>query len=199
VTAVVAMTRRSTHRVSTALLRLLLAFALLAAWVHGRADATDMQATEYQVKAAYLCRFASYVDWPQDSGGNAGAPLVIGVLAADSVVAEMASIAREQLSAGRPIVVRRIEPGGSFDGLSILFIARTHAKRTAEALSALKGRPVLTVTEAEPTADVGSMINFVLVNDKVKFDIALAPAGRGGLKISARLLAVARVVTGRES
>ena len=168
--------------------------ALLAVLVP--AAAAGPQASEYQVKAAYLCKFANYVEWPPAPAGSPQPPFVIGLLASQAIVDEMAQVARGLAVDGRAVVVRRLRAGDGFEGVSIVFIARSDAARVHEALAALQGRPVLTVTEAEPGSDVGSIVNFVVIDDKVRFDIALPPAQRGGLKISARLLAVARVVTG---
>jgi hypothetical protein len=68
------------------------------------------------------------------------------------------------------------------------------ARGLAAALAAGTGRPVLTITAAPPGATTTGMINFVVVDDKVRFDVALPPADAARLKISSRLLAVARKV-----
>ena len=94
---------------------------------------------------------------------------------------------------------RRLERGDSVDGLNILFVARTHAERTAEALRAVRDRPVLTVTESDQGLANSAMVNFVIIDNKVRFDVSLVAAERGKLKISARLLGVARQVEGRPS
>jgi len=76
----------------------------------------------------------------------------------------------------------------------MLFIGQAEGARLGEILAIAKGQSVLTVTESEDALAHGSMINFVFVDDKVRFDVALPQAERGLLKISARLLAVARRV-----
>jgi hypothetical protein len=192
---------RQTQRVSHAR-RLFVAVglsALVAGALTNIARAGDVQASEYQIKAAYLCKFAAYVEWPAASASEATAPVVIGLIASDAVAAEMTSTLQGQSVGDRPIVVRRIDPHGRLDGLNILFIARTHSARLPEALAALQGKPVLTVTESDAPGDSSSMVKFVVIDDKVKFDVALPLVLHSGLKISARLLAVAHVVTGRDS
>jgi hypothetical protein len=173
--------------------------ALVAGGLTSIARAADVRASEYQIKAAYLCKFATYIEWPTASASDATVPVVIGVIASDAVAAEMATTLQGQSAGGRPIVVRRIDAHGRLDGLNILFIARTHAARVPEALAALQGRPVLTVTESDAPGDLSSMVNFIVIDDKVKFDVALPLVVHSGLKISSRLLAVAHVVTGRDS
>ena len=78
--------------------------------------------------------------------------------------------------------------------MQILFIGGSDAGRLSDILASTKGRPVLTVTESEDTFALGSMINFVIVDDKVRFDVALREAELANLKVSARLLSVARKV-----
>ena len=81
----------------------------------------------------------------------------------------------------------------------MLFIGRSDSGRLAEILAAAQGRALLTVTESEEGLELGSMINFVVVEDKVRFDVAPPPAESGNLKISARLLGVARKVVSKSS
>jgi hypothetical protein len=76
----------------------------------------------------------------------------------------------------------------------VLFIGQSDAPRLAETLAAAKGQALLTVTESDSAIAHGSMINFVAEDQRVRFDIAPASAERGQLKISSRLLAVARRV-----
>ena len=160
---------------------------------------SEDQTAEYRIKAAFLCKFGNYVEWPDEPASGAQLPFEIGVLATPAVADEFVAAARGQSVNGRPIVVRRIERGDSLDSVNLLFVARSHAARLGEVLAALKDRPVLTVTESDIVVTPGSMVNFVVVEDKVKFDISLAAAERSKLRISARLLGVARTVMGKPS
>lgn len=177
-----------------ALLRGTAALLLAAGACGARVVAQGVDRAEYRIKAAFLCKFGHYVEWPAQAAGAAPPQFGIGVLATDTVADEVSAAAQGQTVGGRPIAVRRLERDDPLDGLDVLFVARSHAARQAEALAALKARPVLTVTEAEPGA--GAVIHFVVVDDKVRFDVSLAAAERAGLKVSARLLGVARSVTG---
>jgi hypothetical protein len=95
---------------------------------------------------------------------------------------------------GHPVQVRRVERMDASGGAHLLFIDRSRNGQLADTLPQVRGRPLLTVTESEQAFALGGMINFVIVENKVRFDIALAPAEASQLKISARLLAVARRV-----
>jgi len=164
-----------------------------------RAWSADAQTVEYQIKATFLCKFGNFVEWPGPPAAASAAPFGIGVIGPDAVVDEVASAARGQTVNGRPIVVRRLGRGEPLAGLGIVFVTRSQGARLAETLAEARGQPILTVTESEQGVAAGSMVNFVVVDDKVKFDIALPPAELSSLKISSRLLAVARQVMGRPS
>lgn len=157
--------------------------------------AQPVSATEYQVKAAYLLKFGSYVEWPPQAFEQRDSPFVIGVLAADAVAEEVERAAVAAMVEGRPVQVRRLEPSDAgTTGAHMVFIDRSRSGQLADTLALVRGRPLLTVTESEQALAQGGMINFVIVENKVRFDIALAPAEAGQLKISARLLSVARRV-----
>ena len=172
---------------------LLLAALVLAG---GARAGSDDSLVEYQVKAAFVCKFGNYVDWPPPGLGGSGEPFRIGVLASDAVVEEFRRTAVASSVAGRPVEVRRLARGEAPEGIHALFVSRSMAPQLPALLAALQGRPVLTVTELDPGGPTG-MINFVVADDKVRFDILLPPATHSGLKISVRLLGVARRVEGR--
>lgn len=159
----------------------------------------DTQADEYRVKAAFLYKFGSYIEWPGSSFARADSPLAIGVMGADALADELARIVSGRSVNGRSVQVRKLRPGNSIAGLHVLFIGRADSGRLADVLIGARGRAVLTVTESDDGLELGSTINFVLVDDKVRFDVAPPPAESGGLKISARLLAVARKVVAKPS
>jgi hypothetical protein len=122
--------------------------------------------------------------------------LTIGVMDADELADELATIVAGRDVDGRAVVVRRLRDGDSVAGVNILFIGKASDGRLARILTPVKGSATLAVTEVEGALELGSVINFVIVDGKVRFDIALQQATAGSLKISSRLLAVARKVTG---
>src|SRR6266513_4072073 len=159
----------------------------------------DAQADEYRVKAAFLYKFGSYIEWPSRSFAGTDSPVTIGVMGADTLADELAQIVTGRNVNGRPVVVRRLRPGDPIAGLHMLFIGGSDRGWLAEILAAARGRALLTVTESEEGLELGSVINFVVIEDKVRFDVAPPPAESGGLKISARLLGVARKVVSKSS
>jgi len=181
-------------------MRVLLVFAfalLMPVFASAAAIAqSDLQAPEPRVKAAFLFKFGSYVEWPSGAFVSATAPFTIGVMDADALADELATVVAGRNMDGRPVVVRKLHEGDPINGFNIIFIGKAVDGKLAGILSPMKGRPTLAVTESEGALELGSMINFVIVDGKVRFDISLQPAAAGSLKISSRLLAVARKVMG---
>ncbi len=173
--------------------------AVAAGFAGPRLAQADAQADEYRVKAAFLYKFGSYIEWPDRRFARPDSPLAIGVMGADALADELAQIVAGRSVNGRAVQVRKLRPGDPIGGLHILFIGRADDGRLPEVLAAAKGRALLTVTESDEALELGSMINFVVVDGKVRFDVALPPADPGNLRISSRLLAVARKVVSKSS
>jgi hypothetical protein len=174
--------------------RMLLVTALLVA---ATALAQGDRTLEPQIKAAFLYKFGGFVEWPAAAFARAEASFSIGVLGAETVAAELERLVAGRTVQGRSIAVQKLKRGDSLTGLHLLFVGQSEAGRLAEIVGAAKGQPLLIVTETDNALARGSMINFITVDDKVRFDVALPEAERGQLRISARLLAVARkVITG---
>ena len=173
---------------------------LVAAGIAGPCAAqSDAQTAEYRVKAAFLYKFGGCVEWPQGVFAKPDSPIAIGVIGADALAEELARIVAGRTINGRPVTVRKLRPGEAVARLHVLFVGRSDSSRLADILAAAKGQPLLTVTESEEALELGSMINFVVVEDKVRFDIAPPPSESSNLKISARLLGVARKVVSKSS
>jgi hypothetical protein len=165
-------------------LRALGALCLLPAWRGaGAAEA------ERNVKAVFLLKFGGYVEFG-GGGPGAGEPLVIGVFGADDIAAELT-----RLAAGgggtRPVAVRTLRPGDTLAGVHMLFIGGGESDRAGRMLRAAARQGTLTVTEFDGGLREGSVINFRLVDERVRFEVSLAAADKANLKLSSRLLSVA--------
>ena len=169
------------------------ALALLAGGSGAQAD-NDATVAEYRIKAAFLLKFVGFIDWPTGTFDRADAPFVIGVLGGTTLGNELEQIASGRQVSGHPVRVRLLGRGDSSSGSQVLFVGRSEGARLNAVAAASDGVPTLVVSESDGALAQGSAINFVVVDDKVRFDVALRAINRAGLKISARLLAVARVV-----
>jgi hypothetical protein len=148
---------------------------------------------ESEVKAAYLYRFLSYLEWPPPAVEGDASPLVIGVMSADEVYDALKDIAKGRSAQGRPIEVRRVKEGDDSLGIHLLFVG----KPAAAILPQLASRNAIVVTEVDGALRRGAVINLVRMADHVRFEVAPAAAERKGVRISSRMLSVAaRVETG---
>jgi hypothetical protein len=147
--------------------------------------------TEAAVKAAYLYRFLAYVDWPAEALPASGEPIVVGVLGSEAVAQALPGILAGRQVNGRPVVSRSLASATApLERLHALFIGRS--VDAPKVLPRLGNRPVLVVTEDE--IEAGGMLNFVVVDGRVRFEAAPVAAEAAGLKLSARLLAIAERV-----
>lgn len=168
------------------------AVALLAGARDG--EAQTERASEVQVKAAYLYQFGGFVEWPPQAFSGPDGAFTIGLIGAEAMAAELEQIVATRQVQGRQVVVRRLRAGEPLKGLQVLFVGGPEAERLPEILSVARGAPLLVVTETADALSQGSTINFVAVDNRVRFDVALPQAQRRRLRISSRLLGVARRV-----
>jgi hypothetical protein len=176
-------------------IRLKSAFLVLVVFALGATQAFAAPFSIDAVKAAYLFRFASYVQWPQ-SMQNEG-PFLIGVVGADDVAVHLERLLTGMSVQGRTAQVRRVRTPDDLAGLHILYVG-PNVFRSARALRlrAIE-KPILLVTDADDGIAGGAVINFIEANRNLRFEISLDAADRSGLKIDSALLSVAARVDAR--
>jgi len=158
-------------------------------------DGGASQALERRVKAAFIYKFLGYAEFPAASFADPGAPVTIGVLGSDEMAAELARVVAGRHVGGCPVVVRQLREGEG-GSVHLLFIAGNDSARAGRVL---RNSPaaLLPVTECDLGLQQGSVINFRIIDERVRFDVSLDSAERNNVKLSSRLLTVAnRVVKG---
>lgn len=171
--------------------------ACVPCWSAAAQGADETGSLEYRVKAAFLYRFAGYVSWPAAAFVRADAPLTIAVIGSEVLAAELEKAVSGRTVGDRLVEVRRLQSGDSLTGVHVLFVGKTNAVRLAQLAKIAHANSTLTVTEFDGALRQGSVINFILAEQRVRFEISLESAEKSGLKLSSRLLAVAQqVVTG---
>ena len=151
---------------------------------------------EYRVKAAFLFHFAQLVDWPTDSMGESGSPLVLCTIGDDPFHGDLESIVDGKLIGAHMLRVRHLKRVQEIHGCQMLFVGRDEAAHLASLIAEAQSASVLTVGEAENFLGQGGVINFTLDHGKLRFEINLNAAGRARLRISSRLLLLAKNVVG---
>lgn len=150
------------------------------------------QSLEYQVKAAFLLNFTKFIDWPAGAFADADSPLAICVVGKDPFRRVLDDIVQGEVVSGRKLIVRRIGEAPTAQTCQVAFLSAAE-KDVRINFSAL-GPGVLTVGEGQGFLREGGMIAFVVENRRVRFDINQMAAENASLKISSRLLSVARSV-----
>lgn len=151
----------------------------------------DPAVLERRVKAAYLYKFVSYIEWPAGAFADAATPVRIVVLGDEELANELVQITTGRGVEGRPVSIRRTRDAEAAADAHIVFVGRGEFARLRDIVRNLRGRPVMIVTDSPGAMAQGSVINFMLIDRHVKFEIALDEAERRNLKVSSRLLAVA--------
>jgi hypothetical protein len=148
---------------------------------------------EDAVKAAYLYRFAGYVQWPEPGGDTA--PFTIAVLGSPGVAGALAELLPNHPIKNAIAQVREITNIRDLGNAQILYMGSGQAKfvRAAELLDS---RATLFVSDEDRGLELGSVVNFLTLDHRVRFEVSLTAADRSGLKISSELLAVALRVQG---
>lgn len=149
---------------------------------------------EYSVKGAYLFKFGDFVEWPASAFALPDTPLVIAVLGDDPFGRTLDELARGRTIAGRTVTVQRTEQIEEALSAHILYISQSERNKMKPLLPGMQDRHVLTVADFDQP---GIIITFVIDNDKVRFNVNLDQAERASLKLSSKLLNVAKTVRGK--
>jgi hypothetical protein len=154
--------------------------------------------SEYEVKAAFLYNFTKFVDWPPEPK-PAQDPVLICVVGDDPFGHSLDKILEGKLVNGRPLRVRRRSTAEEARTCAIAFISASEKAHLRSILETLKGASVLTVGDTAQFAEMGGVINFVLQDNRVHFEINVEAAKIQGLTISSRLLSLAKIVQNKNS
>jgi hypothetical protein len=149
---------------------------------------------ERSVKAAFLYKFLGYAEFAPSAFADAATPLTIGVAGADELAAELGRIVAGRSVQGRSVVVKTLRENEAPNGVHLLFVGGEDSARLRSILKAGVPQRMLIVTESENGLQNGSVINFKIVEQRVRFDVSLEAADRNSVKLSSRLLTVANHV-----
>jgi uncharacterized protein DUF4154 len=150
---------------------------------------------EDAVKAAFLNRFTAYVEWPT---GAANRPeFRVAVLGAPLVAEELRRQLADRTIKNRPVRIDAVTSAAEAREAQILYVGAGWPGDPAAVAKSLGARPVLLVTDRPRGLDEGGAINFLLIDQRVRFEVSLIAAQHAGLRINSQLLGVAVRVRGR--
>jgi hypothetical protein len=171
----------------------------LHAWENAWCAPPESQSppSEYEAKAAMLLNFVRFTDWPQEAFSSEQAPFVIGVVGKDPFGAVLDNTFSGKSVKGRSFVVKRLTADQYLKSCHLLFVPASEKRHQRDLLNKLRGAPVLTVGETYDFRDHAGVVQFVLKDNTVGFNINLNAAKAGRLHISSNVLRQADGVWGK--
>ena len=153
------------------------------------------QGVEYPVKLAFLYNFTKFIEWPPGSYRDPGAPHAICIVGRDPFSSDIEGDLRTRIVGSHPVEVLTLKPNDTLSVCHMVFIPATENGQADKIVRDLKGSSTLTVGETEGFAELGGIINLTVEGNKVHFEVNQVAAQRAGLKISSKLLSLAKIVT----
>jgi hypothetical protein len=153
-------------------------------------------AEEYSVKAAFLFHFAQFMEWPEGTFKDAKSPLTYCTIGEDPFHGSLDAALQVTPVRVRVLAVLQSKQTLDMQRCQVLFIGAGEKKLLPAILAGVKGNAVLTIGESEHFVQEGGMIGFLLEENKIRFEVNLEAAQKARLKISSRLLALAKNVIG---
>lgn len=140
-----------------------------------------------QVKAAFLCKFALFIEWSPAAFADSDSTFIIGIVGRDPFKEFLDRIAANTMIKDRKILIKRFKRYQKLEYCHILFISDSEEHLLKPILKNLRGQPTLTVGDMKHFIDDGGMINFLMKNDRIRFEINLDAAQNAGLTVSSKL------------
>ncbi len=194
------------------LLTITVALALTAAMLSPCSLAETAPSREYQIKAAFLYNLIKFVDWPKEiTKADKDEPIVIGIIGADPFGKAFEPL-KDKLIEDRKVIIKRfkgiveLQQSGGIESMAshpqldqikkcrALFVSKSENAQFEEITRVLKKHSVLTVADTKGFLEAGGAINFVLEDQKVRFEICVSCAKQSGLNIRSQLLRLAKRV-----
>jgi len=173
-----------------------LMLVVCTAWLVPGDALSQVLSQEYQLKATYLRKIPSFVEWPPSAARTSKTAFQLCNLGDYPFGTRLAQEIGGVTVNGRKIALRWVHKEQELDGCEVIFFSRSEAKRYAKILEGLKGKSVLTVGESEGFLEAGGMVELSFENHRLQMEVNLVAARSANLKVDARLLALAkRVVT----
>lgn len=177
------------------MLTLLFAFAVLlvlaASLPRAAAAPAELSRQDASARAAYLYNFLAYIEWPSRALPLMDSPLVIGVINAEAVAAELLLTTLGRNINNRPVTIKRLQPGDSLDDIHLLYIGPAEADAAQAVIQQVPQRWTVVVTDDGAAEALAGTINFRQSDGRLRFEISHAAVERGDFKLSSRLMSLA--------
>jgi hypothetical protein len=161
--------------------------SLLLIGLVGRAQSPP---SEYQIKAAFIYNFARFVEWPTQSYGAPDSPMIVGLLGENDFGDNLAQIINGKVIKGHPLQFKEFKSLAEATNCQVLFISKSEQNDFPKIITQLQGNNILTVSDGDNFIGAGGMIDLVIVDQKIRFQINDEAAKKAGLTISSKLLSL---------
>jgi hypothetical protein len=158
------------------------------------AQSGSSDSAEYLIKAGFTYNFAKLMEWPPNAFPQPDSPIVIGILGNDPFHGTLDEVLAGKRVNARAFVVKHLRWGMEFRDCNMLFVSASESAHLDEIFHLVKGLPILTIGDTPNFARRGGIINFILEDDKVHFEVNVDAAKQANITISSRLLSLARII-----
>jgi len=143
-----------------------------------------MQTTIPKAQTLFIYNFSRLIEWPANYRTG---PFIIGILGTSEIAGELETYTKGKKVGSQDISVIRYKSPQEIATCHILFVPFVKTKQVAEILGILNGKSTLIITEKSGALDEGSAINFVIIQDKMKFELKSENASKYGIRFSSKL------------
>jgi hypothetical protein len=159
------------------------------------ATVAEREVSEYEVKAAYVFYFAKFTEWPAEVLPNPNSPIMIGVIGDNSFASMLENTVKGKTIQNHPILIQNLKMPSDLSGFHMIYVSSYEQQCTNQIAGILQTAPVLTVTEADKNSRSKGLINLLVEEGKIHFEVNLTAVGKTGLKISSKLLRLANALS----
>jgi hypothetical protein len=154
--------------------------------------------SEEQARAGFLFQLAQYVQWPRDTFAGDAAPIRFCVVGQDALAPTLETIVQGKRIQGRPILVANLDHPAVLTSCQVAYVGYRREQQLRELLTRWPYPPTLLVGESSRFAELGGIVNLILRDGRVSFEINTAAAERARLELRSQLLRFARIVGDRK-
>jgi len=147
--------------------------------------------SEHDVQAAYLFNFLRFIRWPETTFPDSLEPVIIGIVGESPIVNRLEKLAEKQSLYTRPLRIRYFKKIDDIYDCHVLYIGSMEKRYQISILNKLDKSSTLTLSDSSNFCDIGGMINFILIDDRVAFRVNLKALKKANLDISAKILRLA--------
>jgi hypothetical protein len=159
---------------------LLVASLLLVTIIHH----SNAQTQIARAQAMFIYNFSRLIEWPANYKNG---PFVIGVLGASDIQEQLQVYTNGKMVGSQPITVKSFGSPADISTCHILFVPFSGTKYMSNVVQSVQGKSTLIITEKNGAIEEGSAINFIVIGDKLKFELSPGNAVKYNIKVSSKL------------